>query len=221
MKTRRPHVLVLGLVAALLGLTPGETAQADRPPEVDQSLLVPTTLDSSFAPFDCKLKRTGPVCTGERHIDGAWGPTDFSCEVPLSGRYESDRYTTRYYDHDYLNYDRRFRSKDIDYLSAAPTGPATATISTNVRFREPFAVPGDDSTFTVITQGVILDVKPVNGRPVLRVVGTLIEPPSGPATFTGHVTEDGRTTTYRDALFDDVFTFETFEQRVCQATIGG
>ena len=47
-----------------------------------------------------------------------------------------------------------FRTKDIDYLSTSPSGPATATISANTRFDEPFAVPGDDSTYTVITQGV-------------------------------------------------------------------
>ena len=44
---------VLALAAPLLLTAP---ALADPPAEVDQSLLVPTTLDSSFAPFDCRLK---------------------------------------------------------------------------------------------------------------------------------------------------------------------
>jgi hypothetical protein len=69
---------------------------------------VPTTLDSSFAPpFTCKLKSTGPVCTGERHIDEDRAPLDFPCTVPVNGRRVEDRYTTRYRNHDYLNAVRR------------------------------------------------------------------------------------------------------------------
>jgi hypothetical protein len=98
---------VLALAAPLLLSAP---ALANPPAEVDQSLLVPTTLDSSFAPFDCRMKSRGPVCTGERHISTGWEPFDVPCDVPIYVRTVSDRYTTRYYDHDFLNYDRHFRT---------------------------------------------------------------------------------------------------------------
>ena len=76
--------------------------------EVDQTLLVPSTLDSSFAPFDCRMAPTGPVCTGERHLDEDWVQVDdFGCEVPLFDKFVDDRYSTRYYDHDNLNYFRQ------------------------------------------------------------------------------------------------------------------
>ena len=67
-------VLAFGLMAPV---------HAGAPTEVDQSLLVPTTLDSSFAPFACKAKRAGPVCTGERHLVDDWAPADWPCDVPV------------------------------------------------------------------------------------------------------------------------------------------
>lgn len=212
------HTLVATAVVALVAsVTP---AHADGSSEVDQSRLVPTTLDSSFAPFVCKDKQTGPVCSGERHLVEDWAPTDWPCGVPVFGARTEDRWTTRYYDTDYLNYDRWFRSHDIDYLSTAPDGPATATISANVRFREPFAVPGDDSTMTVITSGTIWDIRSVRGAPIFRAVGTLVEPPDAGATFTGHVTVDGVTTRYDDAPLESFFTDEAFVDWVCRAVLG-
>lgn len=151
---------------------------AKPPDEVDQTLLVPTTLDSSFAPFVCKAKRTGPVCTGERHLVEDWALADWPCGARVYGARTEDRWTTRYYNADYLNYDRRFRSHDVDYLSTSPAGPATATIKANTSFREPFAVPGDFSTVTVITRSTIWDVRSVGGDPIFRAVGTLVEPPA-------------------------------------------
>lgn len=202
-------------LAAPLFLT--ATAVADPPAEIDQSLLVPTTMDSSFAPFDCRMKATGPVCTGERHIATDWETFDFPCDVPVYVRTVSDRYTTRYYDHDYLNYDRHFRLNDIDYLSTSPTGPATATISANTRFDEPFAVPGDDSTRTIITHGVPWDIRSSTGRAIFRAVGTLVEPPGEVGTFTGHTTVDGVTTTYDDAPLTEVLPDDAFVDYVCRA----
>jgi hypothetical protein len=196
-------------------------AQADPPDEVDQSLLVPTTLDSSFAPFTCKLRVTGPVCTGERHIVDDWAPADFPCTVPIYGSRVEDRHQTRYYNHDYLNYDRHFRTKDVDYLSTLPDGPATGRISGNVRFDEPFAVPGDDTTLTIITDGVIWDIRSVNGPAVFRAVGTLVEPPGELGTFTGHVTVEGVTTWYDDAPLDAFITDEKFVEWVCRAATSG
>src|SRR5262245_43897311 len=117
---------VLAITAPFLSAAP---TVADPPAEIDQSLLVPTTLDSSFAAFDCRMKSTGPVCTGERHIDTGWGPFDFPCDVPVYVRTVSDRYSTRYYDHDYLNYDRHFRLHDIDYVSSTSIGSAPGTIT--------------------------------------------------------------------------------------------
>jgi len=210
-------VAVLALAAPLLLTGP---AGADPPAEIDQSLLVPSTLDSSFAPFDCRMRPTGPVCTGERHIATDWGLFDFPCDVPVYVRTVSDRYTTRYYDLDYLNYDRRFRLNDIDYLSTSPTGPATATISANTRFDEPFAVPGDDVTRTIITHGVPWDIRSSNGRAIFRAVGTLVEPPGEVRTFTGHTTVDGVTTTYHDTQLSQVLPDDAFVDYVCRAVTG-
>lgn len=214
------RALVLSLTAGLVCLVP-TTAQADPRPEVDESLLVPSTLDSAFAPFTCRLRPTGPVCTGERHLDTGWLPVDLPCDVQLHNRYVSDRWSTRYYDHDYLNYDRRVRMHDVDYFSTTAGGPATATITSHVRFEEPFAVPGDDTTFTVITTGTILDIGPVGGPAALRVVGTLVEPPGETGTFTGHVTRGDRTTRHVEEPYDQVLPEEEFLATVCRATTGG
>lgn len=210
-------VATLTLAVPLLLAAP---AGAEAPAEVDQSLLVPTTLDSSFAPFDCRMKATGPVCTGERHIATEWELSDFPCEVPVYVRTVSDRYSTRYYDQQYLNYDRHFRLKDTDYLSTSPSGPATATISANTRFDEPFAVPGDDATFTVITQGVPWEIRSSTGRAILRAVGTLSEPPGEVGTFTGHTTVDGVTTRYDEAPLSQVLPDDAFVDYICRAATG-
>jgi hypothetical protein len=212
-------VLVIALFIAAVG--PVSVVRADPPDEVDQSLLVPTTLDSSFAPFTCRVRRTGPVCTGERYVDTGWEAVDFPCDVQLHNRFVSYRHQTRYYDHDHLNYDRTFRSRDTDYFSTSAGGPVTATIATNVRFTEPFAVPGDDSTITIITTGRIWDIRPVDGPALVTVVGTVVEPPGGTATFTGHATRDGVTTRFEDAALDDVLSEEEFFDAVCRAASGG
>jgi hypothetical protein len=131
------------------------------------------------------------------------------------------RRATRYYGWDYLNYDRRFWTNDIDYLSTTAGGPATATISTTVRFAEPFAVPGDGSTFTVITDGVIWDIRSAHGAALFRAVGTLVEPPGEVGTFTGHVTDHGITTRYTNAPLPQVLSDDEFVQLVCEAVTGG
>jgi len=221
MRGRRPaRLIALTLGATLLGLmAPAGSANAAAG-EVDESRLQPA-LSPTFAPWDCTLKASGPVCTGERHLTFGWEPNpDFACAVPLWGARTEDRYQTRFYDQDYLNYDRAFRTRDTDFLSTSPTGPATATIDANLRFTEQFAVPGDDSTLTVISSGTIWDIRPVNGPPVFRAVGALVEPFDGPATFTGHVTIDGVTTRYVDAPLESFFTFESFSEWVCQAATG-
>ena len=217
---RRFSLRVLCLALSLGATSLATPTQADRPQEVDQSLLVPTTLTSAFAPFTCRLRPTGPVCTGERHVDTGWAPTDLPCDQALHNRYVSDRWSTRYYDHDYLNYDRRVRMHDVDYFRTSPDGPATATITSHVRFHEPFAVPGDDSTFTVITTGTIWDVAPVGGPSMLRVIGTTVEPPGGAGTFTGHVTRDGVTTRHDDAPLDEVMPVDELLATVCRAATG-
>ncbi len=221
MRGRRPARLIgppLGAaLLALLGPAGGANAVPD---EVDESRLRPA-LSPTFAPWDCTLKVTGPVCTGERHLTSDWAPSpDFACAVPVWGARTEDRYQTRFYDEAYLNYDRTFRTDDTDFLSTSPTGPATATIDAHVRFTEPFAVPGDDSTRTIISSGTLWDVRPVSGPPVFRAVGTLVEPYDGPATFTGHVTIDGVTTRYVDAPLESFFTFEAFTEWVCRAATG-
>ena len=196
-------------------------AQATAPPPVDESRLVPS-LSSGFAPWTCHTKPDGPVCRGERHVSGAWGLFDLPCgEQQLWARTESDRYQTRYYNEDYLDSHREFRTNDIDFLSTSPTGPAVATISTNVRFHEWFAVPGDDRTRTIITQGLLWDIRSAQGSAVWRAVGTLVEPPDAVGTFSGHVTAGSSTTQYEDAPLGVVLSDETFVGAVCWATTGG
>jgi hypothetical protein len=139
-----------------------------------------------------------------------------SCSVLLWGSRSEDRYQVRYYNQDYLNFYRRFRTNDTDFLSTSPTGSATATIDTHARFTEPFAVPGDAASITVITTGTLWDVRPATGPTLLRVVGTLVKPPDAPATFTGHATIDGVTSRYVDAPLDSFFHFEVFNDAVCR-----
>ncbi|RYB96275.1 hypothetical protein EUA06_01450 [Nocardioides glacieisoli] len=194
-------------------------AVGDPPGEVDESLLVPTTLDSSFA-FTCRERPTGPVCTGDRHIDTGWAPLDLPCHVPLHGRYVSDRYTTRYYDQDYLGYYRTFRTDDVDQLSTSPGGPATGTIESRTRFAETYAVPGDDSTFTIVTTGTIWDIRTLGRPSIFRAVGTLVEPPGEAGTFTGQVFRDGVPTRYEDAPLDVVLPEQDFFDFVCRAATG-
>ncbi|WP_380167603.1 hypothetical protein [Jannaschia sp. R86511] len=170
-----------------------------------------------FAPWDCRLRATGPVCTGDRFVDTGWEPADWPCDVPVYGRYVSSRRSTRFYDLDYLNYDRRFRSHDVDHLSRFPDGRDAATITSRVRFTEPFAVPGDDSTITVISTGTIWDIRTATGRSLFLVVGTLVEPPDAEPTFTGQVTVDAVRTRYSDAPLSTFFSEDLFVSTVCEA----
>ena len=210
----------LAIATLVLAVAMAAPAHAKSSDEVDQTLLVPTTLDSSFAPFTCKANRTGPVCKGERHLVTDWAPTDLPCGAPVYGASREDRWTTRYYNTDYLNYDRLFRTHNVDYLSTSLAGPATAVIRTNARFREPFRVPGDDSTITVVTTGTIWDVRSVGRAPIFRAVGTLVEPPDAAPTFTGRVTVDGVRTSYNHAPLDAFMTDDAFVGWLCRAATG-
>jgi hypothetical protein len=209
----RTRPALAALAALTVPLSLAATAAAS-PMEVDESRLVPS-LSKSFAPWTCKMKITGPVCDGERHIFSDWNQEDIPCDVPLYGRRTEHRYTTRFYDQNYLNYDRRFRSNDTDEYSTSPSGPAGVTIRANIRFSEPFDVPGDDSTLDVISDGVLWDIQAANGRPVWLVVGTLVEPHDGPATFTGHATKEGVTTRYVDAPLQEVLDENWFFAQIC------
>jgi hypothetical protein len=51
---------------------------------------------------------------------------------------------------------------------------------------------------TQTTHGVLWDLRPAQGPPLHRVVGTLVEPYHGEATFSGQVTVDGVPTRYHD-----------------------
>ena len=96
-----------------------------------------------------------------------------------------------------------------------------ATISTNVRFSLPLAVPGEARTLTVITDGVLWDIRSSQGAAVWRAVGTLVEPPDAVGTFSGHVTADGTTTRFVDTPLPEVLSDETFVSAVCEAVAGG
>lgn len=191
-----------GIAVLLLPLALSAPAAASSV-DVDESKLVPP-LSASFAPWICKMKITGPVCEGERHLSSDWQPAaDIPCDVPLYGRRTENRYTTRFYDHDYLNDDRQVRTNDVDEFSTSLTGPAGSTIRTTVRFRA-LRSPRrrHDSRHH---HGRCHLGHPRRARtPVWLVVGTLVEPHDGPATFTGHATKDGVTTTFADAPLEDV-----------------
>ena len=213
--SKRPGRAVLTALVALLAPLTLAGPSAASSGDVDESRLVPS-LNESFAPWTCKLKVTGPVCDGERHIVTGWGPVnELDCGVPLFNNRTEHRYGTRFYDHNYLNYDRKVRTNDADEFSSSPNGPAAVTIRTNVRFTEPFDVPGDAATRDIITDGVIWDVQGANGRPVFLVVGTLVEPYDGPATFSGHATKEGVTTRYEEAPLEDVLDEEWFWSQIC------
>lgn len=213
----RATLVVFGIV---LGQLVSSSASAAPPPgPVDESLLVPA-LNPDLAPWTCSAKQSGPVCTGELDAVNEWQPFDFACDVPVYVRSTFQRRATRYYDWDYRNYDRFVHQNDLDELSTSPTGPATATITVRTRFREPFAVPGDTSTLTVITEGVPLDIRPVQGPPVLRLVGTLVEPSGEAGTFSGHVTDRGVTTHFDGAPLAEVLSDEVFAEAVCEAVEG-
>jgi hypothetical protein len=213
------RLLIVCLGVALLGAVVPAGPAGASPAQVEESRLVPA-LSQSFAPWTCRMRPTGPVCVGESHVATDWAPSDFPCATPVYAAGTDDRWGTRYYDRDYLNYDRRVRLRQTESLSTSPTGTAAATLTTRVRFPSPFAVPGDDSTRTIIKSGVIWDLKPATGPAVFRAVGTLVEPYDAPGTFTGHVTVDGVTTRYVDAPIDDIFTFEDFVGFVCEAATG-
>ncbi|KQU64134.1 hypothetical protein [Phycicoccus sp. Root101] len=218
---RSRHALIVLLVIAFTVLGAPKSARAGAPPPVEQSRLVPS-LSPSFAPWSCRTTQSGPVCKGERHFSGAWELSDFPCgDTQVWARGESDRYQTRYYNRDYLDSRREFRTRDIDFLRTSPTGPATATISTNVRFAETFAVPGDDTTRTIVSDGVLWDIRPAAGPAVWRAVGTLVEPPDSGATFSGHVTAGSQTTRYENAPLTEVLSDDTFIAAVCAAATAG
>ena len=130
--------------------------------------------------------------------------------------YTSDRYQTRYYDHDDRNYFRRFRTTDLDEMSTSPEGPVTATIRGQVRFVETFDVPGDDGTRTITSIGTLWEVRRVDGAPLLRVVGTSVEPYNRAATFSGWIITGSGTEHYQNVSLD--VPIELFFVAVCDAT---
>lgn len=206
-------------LAAGIACTVPAGARAAPPAAVDESRLVPTTLDSAFE-FECRERSSGPVCTGGLAFDTGWAPSDLPCDQPVHGRFVLDRHTTRYYDTDYLGYYRTFRTTDVDMLSTSPDGPATGLIETRVRFVEPFAVRGDDSTVTVISSGTLWDIRSVGRPSIFRAVGTLVEPPGEVGTFTGQVFRDGVPTRYEDASLDLVLPEAAFLDYACRAATG-
>jgi hypothetical protein len=211
---------VLAAASTLVLFAMSGTARAQAPPDsIDEARLVPS-LSPTFAPWVCQAKQSGPVCTGERHLTFDWELTDFACAVPVYNARDERRRQTRFYDWNYLNYTRSFESNDVDWFSTSPGGSATASITTTVRFREPFMVSGDDSTITITTDGVLYDIRPAQGAPLWRAVGTLVEPPDEVGTFTGHVTDHGVTTRYVDAPFVEVLPDDTFASLVCEAATG-
>jgi hypothetical protein len=214
------RVAVVAIVSVLAWMAGPTTASAQAPPgPMDESRLVPT-LSPTFTPWTCKAKQTGPVCTGERHLTFDWELTDFPCAVPVYNARDERRRQTRFYDWNYLNYDRSFQSNDVDWFSTSPQGPATGSISTTIRFQELYGVPGDDATRTITTDGVLYDIRSAHGASLWRAVGNLVEPPGEVGTFTGHVTDHGVSMRFVDAPFSEVLPDDTFVSVVCEAATG-
>ena len=109
----------------------------------------------------------------------------------------------------------------MDYLSTSPTGPASASISTNVRFFETFDVLGDDQTLTITSNGVLWDLRSSQGSAIFRAVGTLVEPYDATPTFSGQVTIEGESTRYDDEPLETFLTDEIFVEALCQAATAG
>ena len=214
---RRRWRVIAGAVGMALWCSVGTGAAsvtaADR--AVDESRLVPA-LAPGWGQWACNLRATGPVCSGERHQRTGVAEADLPCDVPLYSRFTSDRYQTRYYDHDDRNYFRTFRTTDLDEMSTSPEGPVTATIRGHVRFVETFDVPGDDRTRTITSVGTLWDVRRVDGASLLRVVGTSVEPYNGAATFSGRVTTASGTEHYDEVSLD--VPIELFFVAACDAT---
>jgi len=215
-KTLARLLLATVLVGALSLVAP---LRADARSDIDVSKLVPT-LSASFAPWDCRHNHSGIVCSGERHQRLAPEEVDFGCVAPVWDTFSEDRHQTRYYNHDNLNYFRRFRTLNIDSFAETPSGPIRGVISSRVRFVETFDILGDDQTITVTSAGVLYDFKPAGRHSAFRMVGTLIEPYNGEATFTGKVTDHGTVVHYRNAPFAQVLPEETFLALVCEITFG-
>ncbi|WP_062385511.1 hypothetical protein [Demequina iriomotensis] len=212
------RVLATVGIAVLIPLALASPSAA-KPDEVDESTLVPA-LSGSFVPWACHLTSSGPVCKGERHLHGDWTLDDEpGCDVPVYNRRTEDRYQTRYYGLDNLEYHRRFRTNDVDEYSTSSTGPGGVSIRTNVRWTEEFTVPGDDSTLSYVADGVHWKIQGATGAPVYMVVGRMVTPYGGDTTFTGHVTQDGVTTRYVDAAFDDFFDEDWFFSTICELAI--
>jgi hypothetical protein len=209
--------VIAGVVgAALLWLVgTGASSAMAGGEEIDESRLVPA-LAPGWGEWRCNLRATGPVCSGERHQRTGWVEADLPCDVPLYSRYTSDRYQTRYYGHDYRNYFRTFRTTDLDEMSTSPEGAVTATIRSRSRFFETFDVPGDHATMTITSIGTLWEVRRVHGAPVLRVVGTAVEPYNGPATFSGLITTEHGTEHYENVSLD--VPIELFFVAACDAT---
>lgn len=216
-----------GLIAVTTGLALGGPALADPAggglgvQEIDQSQLVPSPLDSSYAPFTCRMAPTGPVCTGENEWEEDWVQVDdFGCQAPIFNQFVGQGHSTRYYNHDGMLYLRKHRAHQTDYNAPDASLVPTSTISTNVRWTAEFDTPGDDGTFTFVSMGTLWDIRPIGGQPILRITGTLVEPHDGPATFTGHRMLDGVSTHYADAPLEDVLPDDVFLSAVCRATFG-
>jgi hypothetical protein len=216
MSGRRPWRAVAGVVGvALLCLTGTGAASATSRPPVDGSRLVPA-LAPGWGEWRCNLRATGPVCSGERHQRTGWAAADLPCDVPLYSRYTSDRYQTRYYDLDYRNYFRKFRTTELDEMSTSPEGAVTATIRARVRFFETFDVSGVDATRTITSTGTLWEVRRTDDTRLLSVVGTSVEPYNGPASFSGQIRTESGTEHFENVSLD--VPIEFFFVAVCDAT---
>ncbi len=208
--------LSAGLAAALL---PAPAAASEHK-MVDRSRLQPV-LNPRFDPWDCKLKQSGPVCTADRHLYGDWELTDLPCAVPVWSARTEHRYQTLFFDDQYRNYHRKNRTNDIDEFRTSAGGPATSAVTTTVRYFYTFGVPGDLSTVTLTTEGVIWDLRRDRGPALFRAVGTLVEHFNGePATFSGVVTIKGEHTRYENEPLETFFSDELFVSWLCEAATG-
>lgn len=145
--------------------------------DVDVSLLVPL-LSPTFTNWKCANTGNGPVCSGDRLLEGGWEPTDLPCSQAVYTRFSQYRTQTRYYDLDNLLYFSRFHTDAPEYFTLSPTGDGpVVVVDAHSNWTETFAIPGNNQTFTVESVGMLFKLKGTHGGVIRQWSGHILEAP--------------------------------------------